>query len=188
LVDTIPSMSKAATKPHATSTGVGNHEGFGWGLGVLLRAYHASVGPLLSDFPHGARGYQTLATVAHGEQPNQLALATYLGIDRTVMTYLIDDLVTAGLVERRLNPADRRQRKVVATRHGIEVLADLERRVRHAEDHLLDGLRAAERQTFRDLLRKVACHVRDIDVTADPCDVASDVFAGVTHAARSRRA
>jgi hypothetical protein len=30
----------------------------------------------------------------------------------------------------------------------------------------------------------VARHVRDIDVTADPCDVASDVLAGDTHAAR----
>lgn len=164
-------MSTTATNRH---TSVGNHDGFGWGLGVLLRAYHATVAPVLGDFPHGARGYQTLATVAHGKQPNQVALAAYLGIDRTVLTYLIDDLVTAGLVERRLNPADRRQRKVMATRHGFDVLADLERRVRHAEDHLLAGLSAAERDTLRDLLRKVACHVRDIDVTADPCDVAAD--------------
>ncbi|MFK0044612.1 MarR family transcriptional regulator [Streptomyces sp. NPDC090741] len=48
-------------------------------------------------------------------------MATYLGIDRTVMTYLIDDLVTAGLVERRLNPADRRQRKIV-TAPGVDAL------------------------------------------------------------------
>ncbi|HEX6336407.1 MAG TPA: MarR family winged helix-turn-helix transcriptional regulator [Jiangellaceae bacterium] len=178
-------MGKAASKAHSTpAPGVGNHEGLGWGLGVLLRAYHATVGPVLGDFPHGARGYQTLATVAHGKQPNQLALATFLGIDRTVMTYLIDDLVTAGLVERRLNPADRRQRRIVATRRGLDMLADLERRVRHAEDHLLDGLGAAERETFRDLLRRVACHVRDIDVTTDPCDVAADVLAGSTRTAR----
>jgi hypothetical protein len=64
------------------------------------------------------------------------------------------------------------------------MLADLERRVRRAEDHLLDGLSAAERETLRDLLRKVACHVRDIDVTADPCDVAADVLAGDTRTAR----
>jgi DNA-binding MarR family transcriptional regulator len=177
----IPGVGKTATKPHRS---VGNHEGFGWGLGVLLRAYHATVGPVLGNFPHGARGYQTLATVAHGEQPNQVALAAYLGIDRTVLTYLIDDLVTAGLVERRLNPADRRHRKVMATRHGFDVLADLERRVRHAEDHLLAGLSAAERDTLRDLLRKVACHVRDIDVTVDPCDVAPEALPGDTRAVR----
>jgi DNA-binding MarR family transcriptional regulator len=170
--------SKAMTKPSPQASGLDDftHEGFGWALGVLLRAYHALAGPVLGDVPHGPRGYQTLATVAHGEQPNQVALATYLGIDRTVMTYLIDDLVAAGLVERQLNPADRRQRKIVATKHGLDVLADLETRVRHAEDHLLDGLDDAEQETFRGLLRRVACHVRDVDLTTDPCDVATEVL------------
>ncbi len=153
------------------------HEGFGWALGVLLRAYHATVGPVLDDVPHGPRGYQTLATVAHGEQPNQVALAAYLGIDRTVMTYLIDDLVAAGLVERQLHPSDRRQRKIVATRRGLDVLADLTRRVRQAEDQVLAGLEVTDRDTFRDLLRRAACYVRDVDPTTDPCDVVSDVVA-----------
>ncbi|NUR51901.1 MAG: winged helix-turn-helix transcriptional regulator, partial [Hamadaea sp.] len=100
------------------------HDDFGWGLGVLLRAYQSTVVTELGDFPHGPRGYQTLTEVVRGEHPSQLALAAYLGIDRTVMTYLIDDLVTAGLVERQLNPADRRQRKVVATAAGRRALKD----------------------------------------------------------------
>jgi MarR family transcriptional regulator, transcriptional regulator for hemolysin len=153
------------------------HEGFGWALGVLLRAYHAMVGPVLDNVPHGPRGYQTLATVAHGDQPNQVALAAHLGIDRTVMTYLIDDLADAGLVERQLNPADRRQRKIVATQHGLDILADLERRVGHAENHLLDSLDQDDRRAFRTLLRTVACNTRDIDPETDPCDVATDVLA-----------
>lgn len=57
-----------------------------------------------------------------GDQQNQLALATYMGIDRTVMTYVIDDLVTAGLVERRPNPADRHRRKIVAAARGVNTL------------------------------------------------------------------
>ncbi|MFD7169076.1 MarR family winged helix-turn-helix transcriptional regulator [Streptomyces violascens] len=72
-----------------------------------MRAYRTVVASALADVPQGARGYQTLAVVVRGDQQNQLALATYLGIERTVMTYLIDDLVSAGLVERRLTPADR---------------------------------------------------------------------------------
>jgi MarR family transcriptional regulator, transcriptional regulator for hemolysin len=144
---------------------------FGWSLGVLLRAYQTSVLTVIGDFPHGPRGYQTLATVTNGEQPNQLALATHLGIDRTVMTYLIDDLVKAGLVERRLNPADRRQRKIVATEDGVRTLKDLERRVREAEDLVLGGLDPAERDVFRGLLRRVARGARDIEPVANPCDV-----------------
>lgn len=156
----------------------------GWHLGVLLRAYQGTVSSVLGDFPHGTRGYQILAAVVSGDQPNQLALAAHLGIDRTVMTYLIDDLVEAGLVERQQNPADRRARKIVVTPLGARTMADVERRVRRAEDELLDALDARERETFRALLRRVACDVRDIEPTTDPCDVADDLLAGTTTTAR----
>jgi MarR family transcriptional regulator for hemolysin len=53
----------------------------------------------------------------------KLALAQHLGIDRTAMTYLLDDLETAGLIERRPGPADWRARRVVATEHASETLA-----------------------------------------------------------------
>ncbi|BCB91692.1 MarR family winged helix-turn-helix transcriptional regulator [Phytohabitans suffuscus] len=143
---------------------------FGWHLGVLLSGYQSLVVTVLGDFPHGPRGYQTLAAVVRGDQPSQLALATHLGIDRTVMTYLIDDLVDAGLVERRLNPADRRQRRIVATAAGAGTYADLERRVREAEDALLRTLAPDERQALRHLLRRVACDVRNIEPVPDPCE------------------
>ncbi|MFI5067638.1 MAG: MarR family winged helix-turn-helix transcriptional regulator [Streptosporangiales bacterium] len=145
---------------------------FGLSLGVLLRAYHAMVASVLEHVPQGPRGYQTLAAVARGDQPSQLALAGCLGIDRTVMTYLIDDLVAAGLVERQLNPADRRQRKIVATPRGISILEDAERAVREAEDRLLGALDRDQRADFRALLRRAACAVGDVgDVGAAgiPC-------------------
>lgn len=145
-------------------------------LGVFLRAYHGTVMPVLGDLPHGPRGYHTLAAVVRGDQPSQLALAAHLGIDRTVMTYLVDDLVAAGLVERQLNPADRRQRKVVATAAGTSAYKDLERRVRDAEDALLANLSPDERDAFRALLRRVACDAKDVAPVTDPCDVAQEIM------------
>jgi MarR family transcriptional regulator for hemolysin len=147
----------------------------GWHLGVLSGAYQASVVGVLGEFPRGPRGYQTLAAVVHDERSSQLALATHLGIDRTVMTYLIDDLVQAGLVERQLNPADRRQRRIVATARGVAAYTDLERRVRAAEDRLLGALDDGERQALRRLLRRVACDLREIEPATDPCDAAERV-------------
>ncbi|RKT07930.1 DNA-binding MarR family transcriptional regulator [Streptomyces sp. 3211.6] len=147
---------------------------FGLSLLVLMRAYRTVVASVLYGVPQGARGYQTLAVVTRGDQQNQLALATYLGIDRTVMTYLIDDLVTAGLVERRLNPADRRQRKIVATDHGVNTFQELQRQVQEAEDRLLGALDENERQAFRTLLGRIACDVRDMDLSTAPCDVTPD--------------
>src|ERR687894_2874686 len=127
-----------------TQTEVPAREDFGWALGALLRSYRDLVSPVLGDLPHGQRGYQTLCEVVRCDQPSQLALANRLGIDRTVMTYLIDDLVEAGLVERQPNPRDRRQRLIVATPRGREAVAALCAQVAEAESRLLAALDARE--------------------------------------------
>ncbi|MGR6920302.1 MarR family winged helix-turn-helix transcriptional regulator [[Actinomadura] parvosata] len=158
------------------STEQAGGDNLGWTLGVLLRAYQSTVVAVIGDLPHGPRGYQTLAAVVGGEHPTQLALAAHLGIDRTVLTYLLDDLVEAGLVERRLNPADRRRRRIVVTDKGERTFQELERRVREAEDRLLGALGADERETFRRLLARVARDVQDIDPVTDPCDVAEEML------------
>ena len=142
-------------------------EDFGWALGVLLRSYRDKVDPVLSEFPQGSRGYQTLSEVVHGQQPSQVTLAARLGIDRTVMTYLVDDLERAGLVERKANAQDRRQRQVVATEHGRDQLAGLCGRVNTAEDAILGPLDPDERAEFRRLLNKAACATDGARVSRD---------------------
>ncbi len=129
---------------------------FGWALGELLRTYRDVVAPALADFPQGPRGYQTVLEVLQGDRPTQQALGSRLGIDRTVMTYLIDALEQAGLVERRLNPEDRRQRQVVATGRGREAVERVHDKVLEAECHVLGGLQPDEQQLFRGLLCKAA--------------------------------
>lgn len=151
------SNTAMATQQHANPG-----EDFGWTLGVLVRNYQNASTAAMGEFPHGARGYQVLVAVASGEQPNQLALAQHLGIDRTVMTYLVDDFVKANLVERQLNPADRRARMVVATETGLAMLAELQRSVATAEEAVLGALESEERAVFRSLLRRIACETPDI--------------------------
>ncbi len=141
----------------------------GWALGALLRAYRESLPPTLGEIPHGVRGYQTLCEVVSRPQPSQLALANRLGIDPTVLTYLIDDLVAADLVERRPNPADRRQRQIVATAGGREAIATLCGQVADAEAVVLGALDEQERQAFRRLLFKAACG--HADGSTDACEV-----------------
>jgi len=143
----------------------------GWALGVLLRSHRDLVSRVLGDFPHGPRGYQTLAEVIRSQQPSQLALANRLGIDRTVMTYLIDDLVAAGLVERRPNPADRRQRQIVATPKGERTLASLCDQVTEAENAMLSALDDDERALFRRLLVKAARGVGPDAHAGDACEI-----------------
>jgi DNA-binding MarR family transcriptional regulator len=106
--------------------------------------------------------------VVRGAHPSQAALAASLGIDRTVMTYLLDDLERAGLVSRQVAEVDRRQRRVLPTPAAEALLAELEHRVAVAEDAVFGALDPADRRTVGVLLRRAACEYRD---TGDPCAV-----------------
>src|ERR1700710_1796122 len=119
----------------------------GWGLGTVFRAYVAAAHAAVADLPGGPRGYQVLSAAAQGTVGSQLALAQHLGVDRTVMTYLLDDLEAVGLIERRPDPADRRARRIVATRKGTKLLGTLNDRLRAAEADLLAPLNPEARET-----------------------------------------
>jgi DNA-binding MarR family transcriptional regulator len=128
----------------------------GWALGTVLRNYLRATEEAIAGVPGGPRGYQVLATAGRECPRTQLALAQHLGLDRTVMTYLLDDLQQAGLVERRPDPADRRARRVEVTEAGRSRLAELAERLHAAEEQLLDGLEPDERATLRRLLQRLA--------------------------------
>lgn len=128
----------------------------GWSIGMLARDYSTVVDPVFADVPRGARGYQLLHTVIHKQIRSQIGLADYLGIDRTVMPYVIDDLVTAGFVERAPDPRDRRIRTVVATRAGLAEYEKLSTQVLSAEQRFFAALDDADRATFVRVLSQLA--------------------------------
>lgn len=134
----------------------------GWSIAMIGRGYAAVIDPVFADFPRGARGYQLLHTVIHKSIRSQTALADYLGVDRTVMPYVVDDLETAGLVARRDSPTDRRLRIVVATDEGKRRYEALSEHVRLAEQDFFGDLPDADRTAFVDTLATMAHRSREI--------------------------
>lgn len=149
----------------------------GWALGVLLRGYAKGAQSVIADVPGGPRGYQVLTSAVDGAALTQLALANKLGIDRTVMTYLLDDLEKAGLIERKPDPADRRARRISATEAGRATLCDLQRKLRHVEDRVLTALPENDRARFREMLREVAVNIDTQDPLQDACSVVESLGA-----------
>jgi len=145
----------------------------GLALSVVLRSYLSAATAVFDGLAGGARGYQVLASAAHHAPPNQLALAQQLGIDRSVLTYLLDDLEAAKLIERRLDPADRRARRIVLTRSGEATLARLGKRLDAAERHALRGLDVDDQARLRELLWRAAGACTSPAESA--CDVVADV-------------
>jgi DNA-binding MarR family transcriptional regulator len=152
----------------------------GWGLGVVLRAYATAAHTAVADLPGGPRGYQILSAAAQGTVSSQLALAQHLGVDRTVMTYLIDDLEAAKLIERRPDPTDRRARRLVATQLGTELLATLNDRLRAAEADVLAPLDGEARETFRAQVRLLATRADPLAPPNSPCELPQEIGAELT--------
>lgn len=149
----------------------------GFLLGAVFRSYVRTANIVIDQIPGGARGYQVISAAVHGVALSQRGLAEQLGIDRTVMTYLLDDLEAAGLVTRRADPADRRNRHVLPTDKGRELCAATEQRLRGVEACVLEELSAAEQDQLRGLLHRVAGRAVAADPMGDACRVLSDLAA-----------
>ncbi|GIJ80978.1 DNA-binding transcriptional regulator, MarR family [Micromonospora phaseoli] len=146
----------------------------GWMLGVVFRAYVRAADHAVGDLPGGPRGYQVLTAADRRPARNQGAIAEELGIDRTVLTYLIDDLERGGLVRRRPDPTDRRSRLVTLTDAGHEAARHRRAALRAVESRLLQTLPPEQAATLRALLQQVAGAAQAVDPLTDLCQVVEE--------------
>lgn len=151
--------------------GDGVHD-LGWALGTVLRSWMREVADSVSDLPGGPRGYQLLSMANGGVCGTQAAMAERLGLDRTVVTHLIDDLEQRGMVERRPDPADRRARRVIPTPAGRAAHARVAEQLAQVERSVLAGLDIDEADRLRDLLYRAASGAAD--PPHDSCEVAHE--------------
>jgi DNA-binding MarR family transcriptional regulator len=102
------------------------------------------------------RHFGMLSHLAAAEGQSQQALSIALGIHRSGVVALVDDLEHRGLAERRRDPDDRRAYTLYLTPRGRELLAELQRVAEEDEAELLTALNASERSQLISLLQRVA--------------------------------
>jgi DNA-binding MarR family transcriptional regulator len=90
------------------------------------------------------------------ERPiSQQELGEQLGIDRTTVVELIDDLERKGVVVRKRNSADRRSYALSLTARGRTVQKRAAKVFDDAADEFFNPLKPAERQALAGMLRKL---------------------------------
>ncbi|WP_251982717.1 MarR family winged helix-turn-helix transcriptional regulator [Streptomyces violaceusniger] len=144
----------AATRGTTRETGL--ESDLGWAIRMVSSAFRRVATSSVADLPGGPRGYLVLVAVASGEPPSQLALAQQVNLDRTVMTYLLDDLEARRLITRRPDPRDRRARQVLITEEGRDHLERAQHHLSIAEARLLADLDEHDARQLRLLLTRVA--------------------------------
>ncbi|MFD7136289.1 MarR family winged helix-turn-helix transcriptional regulator [Streptomyces sp. NPDC059894] len=109
-------------------------------LVACWRAAAEETAPRLPD-----RQLLALRTVRRSPELNLTGLAEHLGIGLPTASRLCDRLEAAGLLERTVQPRNRREVQLVLTAYGRRVLADVtDRRVRRLAA-VFEGMTAAQR-------------------------------------------
>jgi MarR family transcriptional regulator, transcriptional regulator for hemolysin len=120
----------------------------------LWRAAHVRATDVLGSVGLTPALFALLNVTAAREGAIQQELGSALGIDRSTMVSLIDQLESAGLAERRPSATDRRAREIAITPKGRRLLQRSRRMISETEDEVLTGLTAAERSELVRLLRR----------------------------------
>ena len=133
-------------------------------LGYLLKHAQLRLAGLTASAlaPFGITGRQCAVLIAIDSQAplSQQEVAHRLGVDRTTMVLLIDELESKGLVQRRRDPDDRRKNVVVLTDAGRTTLHEASSATAEAERLFLGSLSGDEASQLRQALRAVAFPAR----------------------------
>lgn len=139
---------------------------------LISRAYARSTGLLNDGFEsHGAGlrsyHYRLLAALDEWGPASQADLGRSTGIDRSDVVAALNELADRALIERAVDPHDRRRNIVSLTRSGTRQLRVLDRVISEIQERLLAPLSPSERRQFIKLMHRV------LDANEIPRDKAS---------------
>jgi DNA-binding MarR family transcriptional regulator len=96
--------------------------------------------------------YGILTALSLNPWLDQTAVGHELALDRTTTADVLKRLEEKGLIERRVNPDDRRSRLSVITKSGLQTMNDLYQGMHSAQQRLLAPLSEMNRIAFLKLL------------------------------------
>ena len=119
----------------------------------LWRASHTRIAKALESLDLTPALFALLNLLGRADGANQQELGRAMAVDPSTMVSLIDELEAKGLAKRQPHPNDRRARAVALTAKGRRVRERSRQMASQAEDEVLGGLSAADRQELLRLLR-----------------------------------
>ena len=111
--------------------------------------------------------WRVLAHLSRNEGIKQAGLAEILEIKPITLARLLDRLDAHGWVERRLDPKDKRARRLFLTNKGRSIIRELRVVALSVREEALSGLTDSEQDLLIDQLRAVKENLLSADEAAD---------------------
>lgn len=102
-----------------------------------------------------ARSFTALSLVVQNPEITQSELSRLLGIERSGLVAIVDDLEARKYVSRTTVPGDRRVQALIPLKAGSKAYAETLSKVQAHEQALLASLKESEIKTLMKLLKKV---------------------------------
>lgn len=102
-----------------------------------------------------ARVFSALSLTVKYPNITQSGLARMMGIERSGLVAIVDELEAKNFLKRARVPGDRRVQALVPTDAGKKAYQDAIKIVRAHEDHLFSDMTNAEKDRLLELLRKI---------------------------------
>jgi len=92
----------------------------------------------------------------------QQCICNHLAIDKTAMVKVIDSLIAAGYIEKKVNPADRRENFIFLTRKGAKHTFKIVDSFRKIDDVIFKDVSKPDQDTFGRVLCKLCSNLKDL--------------------------
>ena len=128
----------------------------GYLLSYVAQMAHMRVDEALAPLDIDSRQFGVLILIGETEHRSQIAISEHMGLDRTHVVRLIDDLERINYVTRETDPTDRRYHRLTLTTAGTEALQKAKQAEMIARKEVYKTFSDEERETFHALLLKLA--------------------------------
>lgn len=96
---------------------------------------------------------------------DQVSLAAEIGMDRDTTSNVLGRLEKRGIVKRKIDASDRRNKHASLTPQGRDTIVKMRRQIQLTHDKLLEPLSAKEKALFMKMLCKLVDTNNDLDRT-----------------------
>ncbi len=128
---------------------------------ILSKHYYGALSKSLEKLDL-ERYYSVLYFLSENNGCNQQCICNNLAIDKTAMVKVIDHLIKSDLVDRVINPDDRREHFITLTKKGLKQTEEVVRSFTAIDAEIFSNISKEEREIFNNVLDKLSFNLKTL--------------------------